>query len=111
MDDSYSQRKISELFFLDPGSINRWLQKYKEGRIDLLIADSREEANLYHKAKDIGVYIKKTFGVEYSESGITTLLNRLDFVYKKTKGVPGKAKKEDQLKFIKKLCLKKKEKE
>ncbi len=54
------------------------------------------------------MYIKKTFRVEYSESG--TLLNRLDFVYKKTKGVPGKAKKEDQLKFIKKLCLRRKKK-
>ncbi len=72
--------KISELFFLDPGSINRWLQKYKEGGIDLLIADSYENStkrsklslkeekalsshlskNLYHKAKDIAVYIVNT---------------------------------------------------
>ncbi len=73
LDDGYSQHKISELFFLDPGSINRWLQKYKEGGIDLLIADSYENStkrsklffkeekalsshlskNLYHKVRTL----------------------------------------------------------
>ncbi len=46
LDDGYSQRKIWELFFLDlsSSSINRWLQKYKEGEISLLIADDYENS-------------------------------------------------------------------
>jgi transposase len=45
-------------------------------------------------------YIQKNFDVIYSISGVTTLLHAMGFTYKKTKPVPGKAKKEAQELFI-----------
>jgi Winged helix-turn helix len=40
--------------------------------------------------KEIAARIEKTYGVNYSVEGVTQLLHRLGFVYKKTKIVPGK---------------------
>ncbi|MDR1478402.1 MAG: winged helix-turn-helix domain-containing protein, partial [Planctomycetaceae bacterium] len=55
------------------------------------IALSRHlDANVYLSSREIRHYIKKTFGVEFQPSGVKALLHRLDFVYKKTKHVPGK---------------------
>ena len=49
---------------------------------------------------DIQQYIKDTFEVSYTISGVTQLLRRMDFVYKKPKHVPGKANRQDQEQFI-----------
>jgi hypothetical protein len=47
--------------------------------------------------------------VSYSLSGITDLLHRLGFSYKKAKAVPGKAKKEEHELFILEYYRKKQE--
>ena len=39
----------------------------------------------------IGSYVEQRFGVSYSEQGMTELLHRLGFAYKKPKAVGGKA--------------------
>jgi hypothetical protein len=44
--------------------------------------------------------IKKKFDVDYSLCGVTDLLHRLGFSYKKAKAILGKAKKEEQELFI-----------
>ena len=44
--------------------------------------------------------MSKEFGVVYTVGGITTLLHKLGFSYKKLKGVPGKAKTEEQEAFV-----------
>lgn len=46
-------------------------------------------------------YIHKTYGISYSVIGVTKLLHRLGFVYKKPKVIPGKADGEKQLAFLK----------
>jgi transposase len=51
-------------------------------------------------SKEIVSYIQKNFDVTYSVSGVTALLHSMSFTYKKTKPVPGKAKKEAQELFI-----------
>ena len=53
-------------------------------------------------AKAVILYIEKTFGVQYSVGGVTDLLHRLKFSYKKAAAIPGKAKREKQKKFIRK---------
>jgi len=45
-------------------------------------------------------YMKKKYRVVYSISGMTDLLHRIGFVYKKPKIIPGKADAEEQEKFI-----------
>lgn len=51
-------------------------------------------------AKQVKHYAQQTWQVTYSERGITQLLHRLGFVYKKPKLIPGKADSERQRGFI-----------
>jgi hypothetical protein len=45
----------------------------------------------YLSAKEVAHWVEQHFGVRYGESGMTALLHRLGYVYKKPKLVPGKA--------------------
>ena len=54
----------------------------------------------YSSAAAIVEYVKQTYAIEYSNSGMVQLLERLGFFYKKTKLVPGKADPEKQLEFL-----------
>ncbi len=59
------------------------------------------EENFFLSTKEVISYVKNKFKVTYSISGMNNLLHRLGFTFKKAKGVPGKAKKEDQEQFLK----------
>jgi len=41
------------------------------------------QANLYLSAKAVAYWVKEIFGVSYTESGMTAVLRRLGYVYKK----------------------------
>jgi transposase len=56
--------------------------------------------NTYPKAAEICAYIKETYGVEFTTSGLTKWLHRQRFSYKKPKGIPAKADPEKQAAFI-----------
>jgi len=56
--------------------------------------------HLHITAKSIAHYIEERWGIRYSESGVTDLLHRLGYVYKKPKLVPGKADAQAQLEFL-----------
>ena len=58
------------------------------------------EANLYGNCLPVKDYILQTFGVAYTCDGLTALLHRLGFVYKKTKLVASKADSNQQEQFI-----------
>ena len=58
------------------------------------------ESKVYFTTKSIIFYVSKEFGVIYKVGGMTRLLHKLGFSYKKPKGVPGKAKTEDQEAFV-----------
>ena len=95
-------------------------KRYKEGGLEKLVNDyyigrsaylSPEEqsklileleSKVYPTTKSVISHIKKEFCVVYTVGGITTLLHKLGFSYKKPKGVPGKAKTEEQEAFVKK---------
>ncbi len=62
--------------------------------------DQHLHKNLYLTAKESAHYIEQSRDVCYSESGITPLLCRMDYVYKKPKLVPGKADAEQQRAFV-----------
>jgi transposase len=55
----------------------------------------------YLHQHQIIAYIKETYGVEYTVSGLNKWLHRHDFSYKKPKGVPHKFDEEKQAEFIK----------
>ena len=59
------------------------------------------ESKIYSTTKSVIFYVKKEFDVVYTVGGMTGLLHKLGFSYKKPKGVPGKAKTEEQEAFVK----------
>ena len=68
------------------------------------------ESKVYLTTKSIISYVREEFEVVYTVGGMTTLLHKLGFSYKKPKGVPGKADTEEQRAFVRKYNrLKKKE--
>lgn len=114
-----TQADVCEVLMLDEGTLRHYVKRYKEGGIKDLISnryfggsgkltsdeeallDSHLQDVLYLDAKSIAGYIWKTFGEKYSVRGVTELLKRLGYVYKKPKIVPGKANPEAQQEFLK----------
>ena len=67
----------------------------------LLEAELR--TNLYISSQEVADFIRRTFGIEYTNSAVVKLLNRLGFAYKKTKSVPSKACAAEQEAFLEEL--------
>ena len=61
-------------------------------------------ANIYLCTKEIIAYVKANFKIKYSISGMTNLLHRIGFSYKKPDVVPGKADAKKQKEF-KSACM------
>lgn len=83
------------------------LQKFEVGGSESFLNELQRQAldqhlheKLYLTAKEIAHYVEQTWGVSYSESGITQLLCRMGYVYKKPKLVPGKADTGKQRVFV-----------
>jgi transposase len=116
-----SGKSVSEVaFFLlkDEQTIRSYFQTYKDGGIQQLLQNNytgkessltaEQEQQLiehlrditYRSSIDIIQYIKTTFKVTYSFSGIKHLLNRLNFTYHKPKHVPGKLDRDKQKAFL-----------
>ena len=112
--------KIAEYLFLDETRVRNYEKRYKEGGLERLVNDYymgrsaylspgeqkklvlELERKIYLTTKEIIFYVKKEFGVVYMVGGMTSLLHQLGFSYKKPKGIPGKAKVEEQKAFVKK---------
>lgn len=114
-DDGYSYSEIAKILLLDDETIRRHIKDYLKhlklnpenggsaGKLDQ--SESRELIDhlsevTYLYVKDICAYVKKTFKKKYTISGMTKWLHANEFCYKKPHGVPAKANKEQQKKFI-----------
>ena len=116
----WSVEEVAEVLLVDPNTVRAHFKRYREdgleglrrvgegvgGSIGLLDAkqlaqlDAHLQTNLYLSAKAVGHWAKETFGVSYTESGMTAVLHRLGYVYKKPRLVPGKADREAQEQFL-----------
>ena len=110
---------VSEALLLDEDTLRNYVKRYQtEGIVGLLKDDyigrdgklSDEELTIldehlqevtYTRVKDIVEYVKDEFDEEYTISGMTKLLRRMGYVYKKPKKVPGKADQGLQQEFLK----------
>ena len=114
-DDGYSYSEISRILLLDDETVRRHVSDYLQEKklkpnnggseSKLTEAETSElkahlEESTYLYVKDICAYVKKSFGVKYSVSGMTKWLKANDFCYKKPHGVPAKADKQRQIEFI-----------
>lgn len=115
---TYSQ--ISQALILDEVTLRRYVDRFQEKGIDGLLEYryvggkssltliQLEELKTFlvkdtqHKARDIVTHIKNQYGISYSVIGVTKLLHRLGFSYKKPKIIPGKADRMKQEAFLEK---------
>lgn len=118
LDKGWTYAKIAEALFLDEGTIANYRKRYSEGGVEGLLMDQywgkrsflnldQEKTLISHlqskiclSTNEIVHFIWVTFKIKYTISGVTDLLHRLGFTYKKPKGVPGKAILEKQLEFV-----------
>jgi transposase len=118
LDKGYSFEEIAEVLLLDDSTIRRWVGVYKAEGVDGLLrslyqgssgklTDRQQEElsghlaeTVYMTAKEICNFVQKRYGVTYTIKGMTTLLHRLGFTYKKPKHVPGKADPVKQEAFV-----------
>ena len=121
LDSGWSTKDIAEMLLIDPDTVRRYQKKFHsegleglcsfsyEGRRSELSAEEQKKlvkelrSKIYLSTQEVVAYIENTFGVSYSTSGVTALLHRLGFSYKKPSLVPGKANAEAQQEFLNKL--------
>lgn len=114
----FSYTEIAKLLLFDEVTIRRYLKQFKEkgvtglleyrytGGKSRLTHTQEKEAREYFKeqtpqtAMEAVAHIKKRYGVPYSVIGVTKLMHRLGFVYKKPKIIPGKVDPVMQEKFV-----------
>jgi transposase len=115
----WTAEQIAEILQLDSNTVRNYFKRYKQGGIDLLVQvdyhgsdcqldagqlarlDVHLQEHLYLTAKAIAHWVEKRLFVSYTESGMTALLHRLGYVYKKPKLIPGKANADAQKEFLK----------
>jgi transposase len=118
LDQGKTYASIAEYLFLDEGTIANYRRRYKDGGLEELLSDDYKggasflslkslvkleihlQESVYLSVKSMLEYVNRRFKVDYSLSGLTSLLHRMNYTYKKPKAVPGKAKIEDQKTFI-----------
>lgn len=104
-----SSSEISELLFLDEDTVVSYFDKYSAGGLSELLkteykgskkklTDSQIDTlceeldnNIHLTTKSVCQFVKSELDVEYSERGMSALLSKIGFVYKKPDLVPGKA--------------------
>ena len=119
LNQGYPYSEIARILLVNDSTVREYFKEYKELGLDGLVEDNyngsesflstvqQEELTLYlkgetyHSVKQIVFYVKKTYGKKYSVEGMTHLLHKLGFVYKKTKIIPGKLDSEKQQAFKK----------
>lgn len=110
--------EVARLLFLDEVTLHRYVKRFQAKGVDglleyryvggqtrLTIVQEQElkvflKINTQRTASAVLKHIQKKYGIAFSVIGITKLLHRLDFSYKKPKVVPGKADPNKQAAFL-----------
>jgi transposase len=105
----WSAEQFAEVLQVDPNTVRNHFKRYEQRGVkalghvafrgsacalvegQLAELDAHLQTHLYQTAKANVAWVKATFGVSCTESGMTALLHRLGYVYKKPRLVPGKA--------------------
>jgi transposase len=114
----WTATKVKEALLLDEDTLNRYVNRYREGGVDHLIKTehsgrqnmlSAEEIEKLKKELDSKIYLTtsaiidyafKEYDIEYSISGMCKLLHHIGYEYKKPKAVPGNPDYEAQEIFV-----------
>lgn len=101
----YSAQEIADILMIDDETLRNYVKRYQDGGVKALIENNHKgshsnlsgmelkelelhvKSNSYLSVDGIVNYVYKIYGIKYSISGMTQLLHRLDFVYKKAKKI------------------------
>lgn len=105
--NDWTLEEVKDALLLDEETLRSYVKKYQEGGLSALlkvdykgsepqlsvseIKNLCQELNtqIFLTTQSVIDYVKKEFGIAYSQSGMRDLLHRLDYEYKKPKLVPG----------------------
>jgi len=114
-----SYAEIAKLLLFDEVTVRRYGKQFEKKGVDGLLeyrytggksrltVEQEREVKSYLRehtkrtAKEVAEYVQKNYEVMFSVIGVTNMLHRLGFSYKKPKIIPGKADKEKQGAFLK----------
>jgi len=114
----WAAEDVADALLIDPNTVRNHFKRYQHdglpgllhlayrgsdcelGAGELAVLEAHLQTQLYLTAKDVAAWVEETFAVAYTVSGMTALLHRLGFVYKKPKLVPGKADRAAQEAFL-----------
>jgi transposase len=120
LDAGYRVADVANILGLDEDTVTKWRNKFKKRHLfsdwlstncvgyqgKLTAAQEREldryiTNELVIDAKQIVLFIRDQYGIDYTLDGATKLLHRLGFVYKQTTLVPGKLDEAAQAAWLK----------
>lgn len=119
LNQGYPYSEIARILLLNDSTVREYFKEYKELELDGLVEDNYSgsesflttfeqqeltlclKATTYHTVKQVVFYVENKYGKRYSVEGMTHLLHKLGFVYKKTKIIPGKLDAQKQEEFKK----------
>lgn len=99
---------VADALLIDPDTVREYYKRYQKGGIDELLRmsfvgsealldadqlaelDAHLQTHLHLTAESVARYVKGRWGVRYTPSGMTAVLHRLGYRYKKAKLEPGK---------------------
>lgn len=114
----WSLDEVVDALLLDGETLRNYVMRYKQGGLekllewnykggtsklsmqDIELLSQELENSIYLNTKNICEFVKSQFSVNYTISGMTALLHRMGYVYKKPKLVPGNADAEAQEYFL-----------
>lgn len=114
----WSVDEVAEALLLDRDTVSDYIARYRQGGIKSLLAsfyvskkpqltddqlrklEAELDQHIYLNTQQICDYVSTTFSVSYSLSGMTKLLHRMNYVFKKPKLCPGKPDKDAQEQFV-----------
>jgi transposase len=105
LDQGWSCERVAVALLLDDDTVRNWHRAFEEGGIEALktfdhegsshLTEEQEialadwiDAHCPRSTRKVGAYLKRTFGVSYSRSGLIALLHRLGFRYRKPEAMP-----------------------
>jgi transposase len=114
----WSAAQVAEILLFDEKTSRHYFERYQKGGLVALLDDNYSgaepkldehqmseiedylEEHILPDAKSVIAHIDKQYEVRYSVSGVTDLLHRLGFSYKKPTHVPGKQNPVQQRAFL-----------
>ena len=106
LDQGWSCERVAEALALDDDTVRNWHRAFEQGGVEELKSFCHEgsssrltdeqaialaewvEANCPRSIRKTGAWLKRTFELSYSRSGLIALLHRLGFDYRKPEAVP-----------------------